>query len=88
MFYLKWTRSELATREMVARYTEVDDDGWVLREVGIAANGLGIHLLVPTTGRPGWFGLARLSALMPNSNVTRHEFETFWAARPARSGAS
>jgi hypothetical protein len=88
MIYLKWTRSELATLEMDALYTEVDDDGWVQREVGIASNGLVIHHLIPTTGRPGWFGLARLSALMLNSNVTRHEFETFWAARPARSGAS
>jgi hypothetical protein len=31
MIYLKWTRSELATLEMDALYTEVDDDGWVQR---------------------------------------------------------
>jgi len=87
MIYLKWTRSELATLDMDALYTEVDDDGWVQREVGIGANGLVIHHLVPTTGRPGWFGLARLSALMLCSNVSKIEFETYWdagaAGRPA-----
>lgn len=87
MIYLKWTRSELATLDMDALYTEVDDDGWVQREVGISASGLVIHHLVPTTGRPGWFGLARLSSLMLNSNVSKHEFETYWdagsAGRPA-----
>jgi hypothetical protein len=30
---------------MDALYTEVDDDGWVQREVGIGANGLVIHQL-------------------------------------------
>lgn len=83
MIYLKWTRSELATLEMDALYTEVDDDGWVQREVGITSNGLVIHHLTPTTGRPGWFGLARLSSLMLNSNVSKHEFEAFWDAGPA-----
>ena len=29
MIYLKWTQSELATLDMDALYTEVDDDGWV-----------------------------------------------------------
>lgn len=87
MIYLKWTRSELATLDMDALYTEVDDDGWVQREVGISATGLVIYHLVPTTGRPGWFGLARLSSLMLSSNVSKREFETYWdagaAARPA-----
>jgi hypothetical protein len=83
MIYLKWTRTELATLDMDALYTEVDDDGWVQREVGIGANGLVIHQLTPTTGRPGWFGLARLSALMLRSNVSQREFEDFWNAGPA-----
>lgn len=84
MIYLKWTRSELATLEMDALYTEVDDDGWVQREVGITSSGLVIHHLTPTTGRPGWFGLARLSSLMLSSNVSKREFEAFWDAGPAR----
>ena len=86
MIYLKWTRSELATLDMNALYTEVDDDGWVQREVGIGDNGLVIHHLTPSTGRPGWFGLARLSGLMLSSNVSQREFEAFWDAIPlARS---
>ena len=80
MHYLKWTRSELATLEMDALYTEVDDDGWVQREVGIGDDGLVIHQLTPTTARPGWFGLARLSSPMLNSNVSKGEFEAFWDA--------
>ena len=80
MIYLKWTRSELATLDMDALYTEVDDDGWVQREVGISASGLVIHHLVPTTGSPGWFGLARLSSLMLSSNVSKREFEIYWDA--------
>jgi hypothetical protein len=80
MIYLKWTRSELATLDMDALYTEVDDDGWVQREVGISAGGLVIHQLVPTTGRPGWFGSVRLSSLMLSSNVSKREFESYWDA--------
>lgn len=80
MIYLKWTRSELVTLEMDALYTEVDEDGWVQREVGVCSEGLVVHQLTPNTARPGWFGLARLSRLMLNSNVTKLEFETFWHA--------
>lgn len=84
MIYLKWTQSDLASLEMDALYTEVDEDGWVQREVGVCSEGIVIHQLTPSTTRPGWFGLARLSQLMLNSNVTKLEFEAFWAA--GRSG--
>jgi hypothetical protein len=84
MFYLKWTRSELATLDMRALYTEVDEDGWVQREVGIGHNGIVSHQLTPTAGQPGWFGLARLSQLMLTSNVSRAEFESVWAAGGSR----
>ena len=84
MIYLKWTQSELATLEMEALYTEVDEDGWVQREVGVCSEGLVVHQLTPSTARPGWFGLARLSLLMLNSNVSKMEFETYWHA--GRSG--
>jgi len=80
MIYLKWTQCELATLEMDALYTEVDDDGWVQREVGVASDGLVIHHLIPTGAAPGWFGLARLSFLMLNSNVSKAEFDELWAA--------
>ena len=74
---------ELATLEMVALealYTEIDEDGWVQREVGICSRGRVIHQLTPSMSRPGWFGLARLSQIMLNSNVSKIEFEEFWAA--------
>jgi hypothetical protein len=71
MVYLKWTQSELATLAAGALYTEVDEDGWVQRELGIA--------------RPGWFGLARLSLAMLDSNVTKAEFESLWHAGAARA---
>jgi hypothetical protein len=80
MIYLKWTASELATLEMRALYTEVDEDGWVQREVGIDYDGFVAHQLVPTHGRPGWFGNARLAQLMLDSNVTKAEFESLWHA--------
>ncbi|HEY5622231.1 MAG TPA: hypothetical protein VIV14_00620 [Gammaproteobacteria bacterium] len=83
MIYLKWTRDELATLETAALdalYTEIDEDGWVLREVGVCSRGRVIHQLTPSTSRPGWFGLARLSQIMLNSNVSKLEFEAFWAA--------
>ena len=83
MIYLKWTQTELVTLEMDALYTEVDEDGWVQREVGVCAEALVVHQLTPSTTRPGWFGLARLSHLMLNSNVTKMEFEAFWRAGPS-----
>ena len=80
MHYLKWTRSELATLKMPALYTEVDEDGWVQREFAIDDDGTVAEMLVPSTKRPGWFGLARLSAAMLESNVTQAEFESLWQA--------
>jgi len=78
MFYLKWTRRELETLSMDALYTEVDADGWVQRELGLAPDGLVIHQLAVAGTQKGWFGLARLSAIMLNSNVTKDEFEALW----------
>jgi hypothetical protein len=80
MHYLKWTRTELATLTMPALYTEVDEDGWVQREFAIDDDGTVADMLVPSTRRPGWFGLARLSAAMLESNVTQAEFESLWQA--------
>jgi len=78
MIYMKWTSSELATLKSPALYTEVDEDGWVQRELRVAADGSVAEQLVPSNKRPGWFGLARLSAVMLESNVSKAEFETLW----------
>ena len=86
MIYLKWTSSELATLDLGALYTEVDEDGWVQRELGVDEEGFIIHQLVPSDARPGWFGLARLSLLMLTSNVSKAEFESLWHAGAARAG--
>jgi hypothetical protein len=85
MIYFKWTPSELATLRAGALYTEIDEDGWVQRELGIGDDGLVTHQLVPSDARPGWFGLARLSQIMLTSNVTKAEFESLWHAGAARS---
>jgi hypothetical protein len=81
MIYLKWTANELATLEVSALYTEIDEDGWVQRELGVDADGAVAHHLVPSLEDPGWFGLSRLSRAMLASNVTRAEFESLWGAR-------
>jgi hypothetical protein len=78
MIYMKWTRSELATLRMPALYTEVDEDGWVQRELVVSDDGTVAEQLVPSTQRPGWFGLTRLSLPMLESNVSKAEFETLW----------
>ena len=78
MIYMKWTQSDLATLETPALYTEVDEDGWVQRELALGQDGAVAHRLIPCTQRPGWFGLARISALMLESNVTQAEFESLW----------
>jgi hypothetical protein len=80
MIYMKWTPSELVTLERPALYTEVDEDGWVQRELSVATDGSVAHQLVPTSKSPGWFGLARLSLTMLESNVTQAEFESLWNA--------
>jgi hypothetical protein len=85
MIYLKWTREELATLEMPALYTEVDEDGFVQRELLVDDDGMVAEQTVPALGRPGWFGLARLSFAMLESNVTRAEFETLWQSGPEAS---
>ena len=80
MHYLKWTRCELATLTTPALYTEVDEDGWVQREFVVDDDGAVADKLVPSIKHPGWFGLARLSAAMLESNVTQAEFESLWQA--------
>lgn len=83
MFYLKWTRRELESLSMDALYTEVDADGWVQRELGVAPDGLVIHQLAVAGTQAGWFGLARLSGVMLSSNVSKDEFEALWDAADA-----
>lgn len=78
MIYMKWTPSELATLELPVLYTEVDEDGWVQRELGVESDGSVAHQLVPSLSDPGWFGLARLSSAMLESNVSKAEFESLW----------
>jgi hypothetical protein len=78
MFYVKWTRSELATLRNPALYTEVDEDGWVQRELVVTDDGSVAEQLVPSLHQPGWFGLARLSLPMLESNVSKAEFESLW----------
>ena len=77
MIYLKWTTSELATLEHDALYTEIDEDGWVQRELGVSA-GKVTYQVEPSHDEPGWFGLSRLSQAMLSSNVSRSEFESLW----------
>lgn len=78
MIYVKWTREELATLGQPALYTEVDEDGWVQRELVVADDGTVAEQRVPSLDNPGWFGLARLAFPMLESNVTKAEFETLW----------
>jgi hypothetical protein len=78
MIYLKWTRSELATLKTPALYTEVDRDGWVQRELAVTDDGTVADQLIPSSNKPGWFGLARLSFPMLESNVSKAEFESLW----------
>jgi hypothetical protein len=88
MIYLKWTRNELATLELSALYTEIDEDGWVQRELGVTTEGVVEHQLIPSLDQPGWFGLSRLSQSMLASNVSRDEFEHLWAAANDRCNGS
>ena len=85
MIYMKWTPCELVTLDRPALYTEVDEDGWVQRELSIDSDGLVAHQLVPSATRPGWFGLTRLSLIMLESNVTKAEFEDLWNAGVGRA---
>ena len=88
MIYVKWTRSELATLKNPALYTEVDEDGWVQRELAVTDDGTVADQLIPSLNQPGWFGLARLALPMLESNVTKAEFETLWqsgARRPSET---
>lgn len=78
MIYLKWTNRELVTLENTVLYTEIDEDGWVQRELGVAANGEVTHQITTSCDEPGWFGLSRLSQAMLASNVSRSEFESLW----------
>jgi hypothetical protein len=84
MIYLKWTSAELATLRDDALYTEIDEDGWVQREVALTPAGAVSHQAIPSLEQPGWFGLSRLSLPMLESNITRSEFERIWQRAAAR----
>jgi len=87
MIYMKWTPCDLVTLDKEALYTEVDEDGWVQRELSIDTDGL-VKQLVPSASRPGWFGLTRLSLIMLESNVSKAEFETLWEEGPDGLGTT
>lgn len=84
MIYMKWTPSELATLDKLALYTEVDEDGWVQRELVVADDGTVAEQVIPSHTSPGWFGLARLSFPMLESNVSKAEFESLWQSGSGR----
>ena len=85
MIYVKWTRSELATLKKPALYTEVDEDGWVQRELTINDDGSVAMQHIPSTSEPGWFGLTRLALPAMSGNVSKAEFESLWqSGRNAR----
>jgi hypothetical protein len=86
MIYLKWTPRELVTLQTPALYTEVDEDGWVQREMAVSSDGRVAHQLIPSDTEPGWFGLTRLSLVMLTSNVTKAEFESLWASASVADG--
>ena len=88
MIYVKWTRAELATLEQPALYTEVDEDGWVQRELEVSDDGTVAEQRVPSLKNPGWFGLARLAFPMLESNVSKAEFETLWRSGTLSSETS
>ena len=88
MIYVKWTRSELATLNNPALYTEVDEDGWVQRELVVSDDGTVAEQCVPSLHAPGWFGLTRLAGPMLESNVTKAEFESLWQSGIRRFGES
>lgn len=77
---MKWTTDELVTLESSVLYTEVDDEGWVQRELTLSPDGRIAERLVPTSRRPGWFGLTRLCRVMLEENVSKAEFESLWQA--------
>jgi hypothetical protein len=83
MIYMKWTTDDFATLRSSVLYTEVDEDGWVQRELTLGADGTIEEQLVPTRKRPGWFGLTRLSLVMLEDNVSKAEFESLWQAGAA-----
>lgn len=80
---MKWTTDELATLRSSVLYTEVDEDGWVQRELTLSPDGRIAEQLVPTSRKPGWFGLTRLSRVMLEENVSKAEFESLWQAGKA-----
>ena len=80
MIYMKWTTDEFASLQSSVLYTEVDEDGWVQREITQAPDGSVEDRLIPDTRRPGWFGLTRLSRVMLEDNVSKAEFESLWQA--------
>ena len=86
MIYMKWTTDELATLKSSVLYTEVDEDGWVQRELTLSPDGRIAEKLVPTRNRPGWFGLTRLSRVMLEENVSKAEFESLWLAGASGAG--
>jgi len=88
MIYVKWTRSELATLNNPALYTEVDEDGWVQRELAVTDDGTVAEQLIPSLNKPGWFGLTRLSLVMLESNVSKAEFESLWRSGVGRGKQS
>ena len=78
MYYFRWTQCDLETLRMHALYTEIDADGWVQREVGIAENGAIIHQAPSVAGERGLFDLARIATEILRSNISEAEFESLW----------
>jgi len=85
MLYIRWTEQDIAElsafSEITILYTEINDEGEVLKEIGLNNEGKIIHKS-PSTGYPygeyGIFDNQKVAISGRKSNFSKDEFYQLW----------
>jgi hypothetical protein len=85
MYYCVWTekdnKGEKSLDDIVKLFTEIDDNGRVLREIGIDKDGRLVHKCPSDKFRNGTYGLFDNQVVIisdESSLITKNEFERMW----------
>lgn len=81
MHYVSWTCNDITGLDVSALLTEIDEAGFVLREIGLDEKGSVVHKCPSSEfklGERGYFDLAKVATLNLESDIKQETFQELW----------
>jgi hypothetical protein len=85
MRYVKWTGLDIEGLDSIAEitvlYTEIDDNGDIIRELGMNKNGTIVHKFPSHSGKYGKYGVfdgQKVIVSDLHSDISKEDFDRMW----------